>query len=85
MFAYDSINNVFLLTDGNKDERRAEFSLTTNKWERVMPAAADCPPSDYGAGKLWARLKGHFDTRLNVLAVHGCMIDRVWIQRHHRH
>ena len=85
MFAYDSVNDVFLLTDGNKQGRVAAFSLTGNKWEMVTPAGDGCPPSDYGAGKYWAQPKGYFDPRLNVLVVHGGMTDRVWVYRHQRH
>jgi hypothetical protein len=85
MFAYDSVSDVFLLTDGNKEGRVAVFSLATNKWELVTPSGDGCPPSDYGAGKYWAQPKGYFDPRLNVLVVHGGMTDRVWVYRHGRH
>jgi len=82
MFAYDSINDVFLLTDGNKEGRVAVFSLAENKWELVTPKGDGCPPSNYGAGNYWAQPKGYFDPRLNVLVVHGGMTDRVWVYRH---
>ncbi len=84
MFAYDSVNDVFLLTDGNKEGKVAVFSLGENKWELITPKGDGCPPSDYGAGKYWAQPKGYYDPRLNVLVVHGGMTDRVWVYRHKR-
>lgn len=83
-FAYDSVNDLFLLTDGNKEGKVAVFSLTRNEWELVTPAGDGCPPSNYGAGNYWAQPKGYFDPRLNVFVVHGGMTNRVWVYRHKR-
>lgn len=82
MFAYDSVSDVFLLTDGNKEGKVAAFSLAENKWELITPDGDGCPPSNYGAGNYWAQPKGYFDPRLNVLVVHGGCTNRVWVYRH---
>ncbi len=82
MFAYDSVNDVFLLTEGNEQGQVAAFSLPDNKWELITPHGDGCPPSNYGAGNYWGQPKGYFDPRLNVLVVHGGMTNRVWVYRH---
>lgn len=82
IFAYDSVNDRFLLTDGNQEGKVAVFSLTDNSWELVTPTGDGCPPSNYGAGNYWGQPKGYFDPRLNVLVVHGAMTNRVWVYRH---
>lgn len=83
-FVYDSVSDVFLLTDGNKEGKVAVFSLAENSWELVTPKGEGCPPSNYGAGDYWAQPKGYFDPRHNVLVVHGGMTNRVWLYRHKR-
>ena len=82
LFVYDNVNDVFLLTDGNKEGKVAAFSLTENRWELVEPKGEGCPPSNYGAGNYWGQPKGYYDPRLNVLVVHGGMTNRVWLYRH---
>jgi hypothetical protein len=81
-FAYDSVSDAFLLTDGNREGRVAVYSLADNRWELVTPTGDGCPPSNYGAGDYWGQPKGYFDPRLNIFVVHGSMTDRVWVYRH---
>lgn len=81
-FAYDSLNDVFLLTDGNKEGKVAIFSLAEDKWELVTPKGDGCPPSDWGAGPYWSQPKGYYDPTHNVLVIHGCSTNRVWVYRH---
>jgi hypothetical protein len=81
-FAYDSRNDVFLLTDGNKDGKVAVFSLAENKWELVTPSGGGCPPSDWGGGPYWGQPKGYYDATHNVLVIHGGFTNRVWLYRH---
>ena len=81
-FAYDSRNEVFLLTDGNKEGKVAVLSLAENKWELVTPNGDGCPPSDWGGGPYWGQPKGYYDPTHNVLVVHGGYTNRVWVYRH---
>lgn len=69
VFAYDDVNDVFLLQQPHKKSLRA-FRITTNKWETLQPKGAGL-----SSGKL-----GYFDSARNAFVIH--QHDRVWVYRY---
>ena len=66
VFAYDSVNDVFLLHQPHKKNLRA-YRIDTNKWETLQPQGAGI--STGGAG--------YFDPHHNVLIVYEG--NRMWV------
>jgi hypothetical protein len=81
VFAYDSVNDVFLLLnapDRWKPERvlRA-YSIDTNRWETITPKGPMVTRPKYCGNA------GYFDPAHNVLVIYNST-NRIWVYRHKR-
>ena len=76
VFAYDTVNDVFLLFDERHPTRVAALSLETAAWELIEVDGDPFPPPP------WGTAFGYFDPAHGVFVIAGARNRGVWVFRY---